>query len=63
MFYRYGKDLSVLNSTNKGKVTVSFDMLNNTNLFHQIHGVYIEHKLLNISWIWMVLILCSNLQG
>ena len=28
-------------SPNLDKVTRSFDKLNNTNLFHQIHGVYI----------------------
>ena len=35
----YGKDLWVLNS-NLGKVTLSFDKLNNTYWFLSIHGVY-----------------------
>ena len=30
-------------SPNLDKVTVSFDKLNNTDIFHQIHGVYIVH--------------------
>ena len=33
-------------SPNLDKVTVSYDKLNNTDLFLQMHGVYIVHKLI-----------------
>ena len=40
----------LLPSPNLDKVTVSFDKLNNADLFLQIHGVYIVHTLYYIKW-------------
>ena len=33
---------------NFDRITVSFDKLNNTDLFHHIHWVYIVHELLKV---------------